>query len=90
MNHYYFQYQYHDDEYCDDHMHFFDCESDEEAREQARDYMNEGLRYLRLYTCKAEGEESDDDLCLYNAYYEMRLCESEHTREEAEASLEED
>ena len=90
MSTYYFTYQYCDDEYCDDHTHFFECESDEEARRQAREYMNEGLRYLCLYTCEAEGEESENDLCLYHAYYERKLCETSHTREEAEAELEED
>lgn len=90
MSTYYFNYQYNDDEYCDDHTSFFEAETDEEARAQARDYMNESLRYLKLYACEHEGEESDEDLCLYNAYYEMKLCEASHTREEAEADLEDD
>lgn len=70
MNHYYFNWQYKDDEYRNDYTYFFECESDEEAMAQARDFINDRMRYLNLLTCEREGEKSDNDLCLYHAYYD--------------------
>ena len=86
--HYYFEYE----EECDDHTykHYLECESDEEARRRAKEFFCPYMSYLCLYTCTGEGEESDEDLCLYHAHYERKLCEASHTREEAEAELNED